>query len=104
MRELATSENTAFQRTRRAMLSKTLAVALGTVWGAGRAEAQNSPAQSTAQAPSPANLPLPERADLSHLLGPARLQGERDTCTAFATIAAVEAAFKRDREIGRAHV
>lgn len=41
--------------------------------------------------------PLPERFDINHLMSPVKDQGERQTCAAFAVVAAAEAAFARDR-------
>lgn len=39
---------------------------------------------------------LPERHDINHLMAPAKDQGDRKTCAAFALVAAAEAAIARD--------
>lgn len=49
----------------------------------------------SAQTPPP-RTPLPERFDISDLMGPVKDQGERMTCAAFAFVAAAEAAIARD--------
>lgn len=47
-------------------------------------------------AQSPAQPKPPDSADLTPLMAPVKDQGSRDTCTAFATNAILEAAIKRD--------